>query len=101
MIRRRTNAYVMSLTPFDKSGELDEAGFRKHLQRMAATGVGLYVGGSGSGEAHAFRDGEMERVLRIAKETISDNVPLFVNGFEPRSAKDIAGVRVLCTHPRL
>ena len=92
MNRGRTKAYVMSLTPFDESGDIDEEGFRKHLRRLAGTGVGIYVGGSGSGEAHAYRNGEMDRILSIAKEAVPETVPLYVNGFEPRSATGIARV---------
>jgi 4-hydroxy-tetrahydrodipicolinate synthase len=80
-------AYVMSLTAFDRAGQLDEGGFRAHLRRLASAGVGVYVGGSGSGESATYLPGEMKRVLSIAHEELSGKVPLRVNGIEPRVAE--------------
>lgn len=92
MTQKKAHAYVMSLTPFNEVGDLDEEGFRKHLRRMAGAGVGLYVAGSGSGEAHTYRTGEMERVLSIAKEEVPENIRLYMNGFEPRDSGGMARV---------
>ena len=38
--------YVISITPFTQQGELDEDGLRRHLNRLADSGIGVYVVGS-------------------------------------------------------
>ena len=46
----KPSVFVISITPFDAEGRLDEPGLRAHLDRMADAGVGVYLGGGGSGE---------------------------------------------------
>jgi dihydrodipicolinate synthase/N-acetylneuraminate lyase len=51
MNRRGTpSAFVISITPFDAQGEVDFGALRAHFARLAESGVGVYVGGGGSGE---------------------------------------------------
>ena len=54
-------AFVISMTPFDREGHLDENGLREHLRRLAAAGVGVYVGGGASGEGFTLSDDEATR----------------------------------------
>ncbi len=86
---RRASTYVISLTPFDADGQLDEQAFRGHLRRMAASGIGVYVGGGGSGEGFALSLQEVRRVLQIAKEELQGKVPVRALGREPRTAQDL------------
>ena len=58
--------FAISVTTFGDDGALDEPAFRAHLQRMAAAGLGVYVGGSGSGEGYALTADETARLLEIA-----------------------------------
>ena len=67
---RGPGVFVISLTPFDNQERFDEAGFRGHLRRIAAAGIGVYVGGAGSGEAYALEQHEARRVLEIAVEEL-------------------------------
>ena len=49
--------FVISITPFTDEGAIDEGAFRQHVRRMAAAGVGVYVGGGGSGEGYTLQAG--------------------------------------------
>ena len=48
---------------------------RAHFARLAESGVGVYVGGGGSGEGHAFLPAEVDRLLEIAVEELVGKVP--------------------------
>jgi len=86
---RGASTFVISLTPFTADGRLDEPGFRAHLQRLAAAGIGVYVGGSGSGEGYVLSAVERRRVLTIASEELAGRVPVRGMGVEPRSAAEM------------
>ena len=81
--------FAVSITPFDAGGAVDEAGLRRHLQRMAAAGVGVYVGGGGSGEGFVLTPAEQRRVLEIAAEELHGTVPVRAMGVEARSATEM------------
>jgi 4-hydroxy-tetrahydrodipicolinate synthase len=88
------DAYVISITPFRADGSLDEDGLRKHLQRMANGGIGVYLGGGGSGEGYVLTSDELDRILQIGVAELRGRVPVRAMGTEPRSAADmIAFVR--------
>jgi len=62
---------------------------------MVAAGIGVYVGGGGSGEGFVLTTPERRRVLEIAGEELRGNVPFRSMGVETRSAAemiDYAGV---------
>lgn len=86
---RPASTFVISLTPFDEAGALDEAGLRAHLRRLAAAGIGVYVGGSGSGEGYVLSADERRRLLEIAREELAGRVPVRAMGVEPRSAREM------------
>jgi len=87
MIGRRS-AFVMSITPFDGAGALDEAAYRAHLRRLRAAGVGVYVGGSASGEGFSLSAAERERVLAIAVEELRGGSEVRAMGCEVRQLDD-------------
>src|SRR6185436_306459 len=74
---------VISITPFDAEGRLDEPALRAHLRRLGEAGVSVYVGGSGSGEGYALSFEERERVFAIAVEELKGKVPIAAMGCEP------------------
>jgi 4-hydroxy-tetrahydrodipicolinate synthase len=80
-------AFVTSITPFDANGRIDEGAYRAHLQRLGRAGIGVYVGGSGSGEGHALSRDETATVLRIAAEELKGKVPVRAMGVEPRTSR--------------
>ena len=65
------STFVISLTPYTKDGALDERGLRGHLRRLAAAGIGVYLGGSGSGEGYTLTEAERDRVFEIGCEAFS------------------------------
>jgi 4-hydroxy-tetrahydrodipicolinate synthase len=89
------STYVISITPFGADGSFDEDGIRRHLRRMAAGGVGVYLGGGGSGEGYVLTEAEARRLLEIGVEELAGRVPVRAMGCEPRTAADmLAYVRV-------
>ena len=86
MPRGSSSTYVISLTPFTAEHRLDESALRRHLQRMASAGIGVYLGGSGSGEGYTLSMAEQQRVLEIGVEELSGRVPVRAMGVEPRTS---------------
>jgi 4-hydroxy-tetrahydrodipicolinate synthase len=85
-------AYVVSITPFSPEGRLDEPGLRAHLRRMGDAGIGVYVGGGGSGEGYTLSPSEHRRVAEIAVDELRDRaprVPVRAMGVEPRTAAEM------------
>jgi 4-hydroxy-tetrahydrodipicolinate synthase len=80
------SVHVISITPFDARGRVDEPALRRHLQRMASAGIGVYLGGSGSGEGYTLTAREMDRILEIGVEELNGKVTVRAMGVEPRSA---------------
>jgi 4-hydroxy-tetrahydrodipicolinate synthase len=83
---RAPSTFVISITPFAADGALDESGLRGHLARMRAAGVGVYLGGSGSGEGYTLSTDELVRVLEIGVDELHGHVPVRAMGVEPRTA---------------
>jgi 4-hydroxy-tetrahydrodipicolinate synthase len=80
---------VISLTPFDEHDRLDVDALRGHLRRLRDAGIGVYVGGGGSGEGYTLTPAETFTVLRTAAEELNGHVPARAMGVEPRSAKEM------------
>jgi dihydrodipicolinate synthase/N-acetylneuraminate lyase len=85
---RKRSAFVMSITPFTADGTFDETAYRIHLRRLAAAGVGVYVGGSASGEGFSLSPAERDRVLAIAAEELRGKVNVRAMGTEVRHLAD-------------
>jgi len=86
---REPSTFVISLTPFTDDERLDEDGLRGHLRRLAASGIGVYLGGSGSGEGYTLSREEARRVLEIGVEEVRGRVPVRAMGVEPRTAAEM------------
>lgn len=87
--RRHASAFVISITPFDESGAFDESALRAHLARLADSGIGVYVGGGGSGEGYTLSPSEVIRLNEIAVEELGNRVPVRSMGVEPRTAVEM------------
>jgi 4-hydroxy-tetrahydrodipicolinate synthase len=94
--RGEPSAFVISITPFTTDGAVDDDALRAHFRRLAESGVGVYVGGGGSGEGHALIDDEVDRLLSVAVEELVGRVPTRAMGVEPRTARQMIdfGLRV-------
>jgi 4-hydroxy-tetrahydrodipicolinate synthase len=89
MSRTRASTYVISITPFTADERFDEDGIRHHLRRMGEGGVGVYIGGSGSGEGYTLDPDETRALLHIAAETLKGVVPVRAMGTEPRYSRQM------------
>jgi 4-hydroxy-tetrahydrodipicolinate synthase len=87
--RTRASTFVISITPFTEDGALDEIALRGHLRRMAAAGIGVYLGGGGSGEGYVLSPDETRRLLQIGVEELQGKVPVRAMGVEPRTSLDM------------
>ena len=87
--RARPSAFVISITPFDAAGEIDWDATRAHFARLRESGIGVYVGGGGSGEGHALLPEEVDRLLQLAAEELRGAVPTRAMGVEPRTAREM------------
>ena len=65
------------------------ARIRSHLRRMAAAGIGVYLGGGGSGEGYVLSHDETKRLLEIGVEELAGKVPVRAMGVEPRTSGDM------------
>ena len=81
---KRLSVIVISITPFDDKGRIDEAALRQHYRRLRDAGVSVYAASSGSSESYALTAEENEHVLKIAVEELKGKVPIKAMGFEPR-----------------
>ena len=88
-MNKKLSVIVISITPFDEKGRLDEAAFRQHLHRLRDAGVSVYVAGSGSSEGYSLTPEERDRVLAIAVEELKGKVPVRAMGCEPRLIGDM------------
>ena len=82
----RYQCFTISITPFAADGAIDEAGLRRHLRKLGEAGIGVYVGGGGSGEGYTLTREETDRLLRIAVEELKGRSPIRAMGVEPRTA---------------
>ena len=80
---KKLGVIVISITPFDEQGRLDENALRLHLRRLRDAGVYVYIAGSGSGEGSALSFDERDRVFAIAVEELKGKVPVRAMGCEP------------------
>lgn len=68
-------AFVVSATPFDRQGRLDEMSLRRHLRKLCAAGVsGVYMGAPGAGETYAMSPEARDRTLSIAVEELKGKI---------------------------
>lgn len=85
----KRSAAVMSITPFDAQGALDEDALRRHLRRLGDAGVRVYIGSSASGEGFSLSPAELDRILAIAVTELGGRVPVRAMGCEVRHAGEM------------
>lgn len=85
----RLQTFAISITPFTEDGALDEEAFARHLARLGEGGVGVYVGGGGSGEGYTLSFEETGRLLALATATLKGRTPIRAMGTEPRTARQM------------
>jgi 4-hydroxy-tetrahydrodipicolinate synthase len=75
-------------TLFTPSKELDEAAYRRSLERFVEFEVGPFLASGGSGEANSLSWDEVRRVYEIGVEVCRGKVPVYANMPEVRSAQE-------------
>ncbi|MFC3712881.1 dihydrodipicolinate synthase family protein [Sphingoaurantiacus capsulatus] len=85
----RAQVFTISITPFTEDGQIDEGRFRRHLRKLGDAGMGVYVGGGGSGEGYTLSAEETRRVLDIAVDELKGRAPIRAMGIEPRTAEQM------------
>ena len=73
-MNKKLSVLVISITPFDDKGRLDEAAFRKHLGRLRDAGVSVWVAGSGSSEGYSLTPEERDRAMGCEPRLIGEMV---------------------------
>ncbi len=89
MPARNPSTYVISLTCFDEDDRFDAEAQRGHFRRLAEAGIGVFVGGGGSGEGYTQSRDEYRQLMQVAKEELKGKVPCRFMGIEPRSAREM------------
>ncbi len=85
----RYQVFTISITPFTQDGAIDEPALRRHLTKLGDGGVGVYVGGGGSGEGYTLSPAETEQLLTIAVDTLKGKAPIRAMGVEPRTSRQM------------
>ena len=83
------STFAVSLTPFAADGSLDEDLARALFRRFAAARIGVYVGGSGTGEGLTLSRDETFRLYQLAREELRGRVPVRAMGIEPRTVGEM------------
>ena len=86
---KKLSVIVICITPFDEARRVDEAKMRKQLGRLRDAGVSVFVGGSGTGEGYSLDPEERDRILAIAVEELKGKVPVYADGVEPHTTKEM------------
>jgi 4-hydroxy-tetrahydrodipicolinate synthase len=85
----RAQVFTISITPFTEDGRVDEAAYRRHLKKLGDAGMGVYVGGGGSGEGYTLSSEETRLILDIAVDELKGRAPIRAMGIEPRTAEQM------------
>jgi 4-hydroxy-tetrahydrodipicolinate synthase len=89
MVQRNRRAFATTVTPFTADGDVDVAALEALVDRLARVGIGMYVGGSGSGEGNTLTRDERRLVLNTAVRAAVGRVPVRAMGAEPRTVADM------------
>lgn len=93
------STFMITVTPFNDRGEVDEGLLRTHLRRMKTAGVGVYLIGSGSGEGYSLNADERSLVMTVGREELQGHVPVRAMGCEQHLIGDmVAYVREVEAH---
>jgi 4-hydroxy-tetrahydrodipicolinate synthase len=85
---RRLSVFCCTITPFDADGTLSRDALGHLVDRLAAGGVGAFVGTSSPGEAFSLSAAETEQLYGGAKEAMAGRHEVRAMGFEPHNADE-------------
>jgi 4-hydroxy-tetrahydrodipicolinate synthase len=76
MARSFAGAGTALVTPFTRSGDVDEPALRRTVKRQVQEGIDVLVPCGTTGEATTMTDGEQKRVVEITLEEAAGRVPV-------------------------
>src|SRR4051812_13622157 len=83
-------SYVMTVTPFDERGRLDEDALREHVRWQTAEGISTVPASIATGEGSLLTDEEVLRTCEIVVEEAAGRFPVVVANREyPTAAQNI------------
>src|SRR5438477_4261560 len=95
MLTRETmkGLYVLTITPFDSDGKLDEDAYRENVRKLLAVGVDGIVTSGTNGEFHTTSDEERVRIARIVVEETRGKAAAIIGASGVNTAESIARTR--------
>ncbi len=81
-------SYVMSLTPFDPRGDLDEEALREHVRWLHAAGIRVVPASASSGEGTLLSDAEVFRVWEVVVDEVAGRYPVIAANRELPTARE-------------
>jgi 4-hydroxy-tetrahydrodipicolinate synthase len=85
---RALSTFCCTITPFDADLRLDVDALRAIVERLAAAGVGAFVGTSSPGEGFSLSRDETEQLYGEAKDAMAGRQQVRAMGVEPHSADE-------------
>lgn len=68
---------AMVVTPFTADGAIDLKALHTIVERLAASGVGIYLGSYGTGEGHLLRPEELPDLYGVGVEAAAGRAPVY------------------------
>src|SRR5688572_17194081 len=95
MLTRETmkGLYVLTITPFDAQGKLDDDAYRENVRTLLDVGVNGIVTSGTNGEFHTTTDEERTRIARIVVEEARGKAVAVVGASGVNTAESIARTR--------
>jgi 4-hydroxy-tetrahydrodipicolinate synthase len=90
---RLTGSITALATPFDADGKLDEAAWKRSIDRQLAAGTQALVVAGSTGEAAALFDIEYDLLLRTAVEQVGGRIPVLAGTGLSNTARTIEQTR--------
>src|SRR5678810_545560 len=93
MTKRLSGCGTALVTPFTKSGAVDEQGLRALIDWQIAEGIHFLVPCGSTGEAATMTPAEQRRVVEITVEVTAGRIPVVAGAGSNDTAKAIATTR--------
>lgn len=83
--------HLVPLTPFTAKDELNKELYHKHIARMAAAGIRVYMPAAGTSEFHSLSADEIVEIVRITRAAAGPEAQIFAPvGYQVKHAIDVA-----------
>src|SRR5690349_19526063 len=92
MLTRETmqGLYVITVTPFDAEGRLDEDAYRKNVETLLDLGVDGIVTSGTNGEFHTTTDEERSRIARLVVKACAGRAAAIIGASGVNTAEAVA-----------